>query len=43
MATILDTVVDSSDFDLLEQAVTAAGLESTVAGLSGATVFAPND
>lgn len=43
MATILDTVVDSSEFDLLEQAVSTAGLVPAVAGLSDATVFAPTD
>ena len=43
MATILETVVGSSDFDLLEDAVVAAGLDGVVASLSGATVFAPTD
>jgi uncharacterized surface protein with fasciclin (FAS1) repeats len=43
MATILDIVTGSDDFDLLELAVITAGLTDDVNALAGVTVFAPND
>ena len=41
MASILEQVAGSSDFDILEQAVETAGLVEAVSNLDGATVFAP--
>ena len=43
MATILELVTDSNDFDILEQAVVTSGLVDAVEDLDGATVFAPDD
>ena len=43
MANIVDIAVGSDDFDILEKALIAADLVSTVQGASDITVFAPTD